>query len=99
MHDEQTPAPVAARPFGPVWRGLAAVFLALIGVWIYRIGTIGLPDAFADARFAYLGIATILLGAGLAWPVALRSLARGVGGDERNAMERTRAGWFMRRRG
>jgi hypothetical protein len=82
-----------------VWRALALVFAVMVSICAYWIGRTGLTAALFDPAFDYLAIATILLGIALAWPVALRRLRGGVDGDSRNAMQRTRAGWFGGRRG
>jgi hypothetical protein len=104
MHDDRTSDQVSRAvatppPYGVVWRALGLVFAALVCVCASWIATAGLTAALFDEAFDYLAIATLVLGIGLAWRVALRRLRSGVGGDARNAMERTRAGWFGRRRG
>ena len=80
-----------------LWRILAALDVALAGACIWWIYADGFFEALQSSRFAYLGIAAILLFIFISAGGTKRILSDGITIDRRNYIDMSRGQWLKRR--
>ncbi|MEW6769397.1 MAG: hypothetical protein AB1342_15345 [Pseudomonadota bacterium] len=80
-----------------LWRMLVALDAVLAGACVWWIYAYGFSEALQSSRFAYFGIAAILLFIVISARGTKRILRDGIAIDRRNYIDMSRGQWLKRR--